>query len=467
MNILQACEHEDLFASWFRDPESHAAWFAFFAALFGLPMTDEQLAIYQRHTGRENAPTEPADEAWMVIGRRGGKSAHMGLVAAYLATFRDYRPFLAPGERATVMVIAADRRQARVIMRYIKALLHGVPSLAELIEGETTETIDLAGFVTIEVGTASFRSTRGYSYAAVLCDEIAFWRTDDAAEPDYAILDAVRPGMATIPGSLLLCASSPYAPRGALWDAHRRWYGKEGEPLVWQASTRDMNPTVPESIINRALERDAASASAEYLAQFRRDIEQYVSREVVESCVNTDVRERRPVRDISYLAFVDPSGGSADSMTMAIGHRVGSKVVIDATRERKPPFSPDAVVSEFAALLKAYGLSEVTGDRYAGEWPRERFRAHGIVYRIADQSRSMLYQNLLPLLNSGTIDLLDDERAVTQICGLERRTGRGGRESIDHGPGGHDDLANAIAGVASLGAASISETRTAHIRGLV
>jgi hypothetical protein len=44
--------------------------------------------------------------------------------------------------------------------------------------------------------------------------------------------------MATIPGAMLLCASSPYARRGALWDAHRRHFGKDGDPiLVWQADT--------------------------------------------------------------------------------------------------------------------------------------------------------------------------------------------------------------------------------------
>ena len=64
--------------------------------------------------------------------------------------------------------------------------------------------------------------------------------------------------------------------------------------------------------------------------------------------------------------------------------------------------------------------------------------------------KSDLYVDLLPLLNSRRIELLDHPRLVTQLCGLERRTARGGRDSIDHGPGGHDDLANAIAGVAAL-----------------
>ena len=151
----------------------------------------------------------------------------MALTAVYLACFREYRQYLQQGERATIAVIAADRKQARTILRYARALLTQIPMLAKTVQRETAEAFDLRNRVTIEVTTASQRSTRGYTYAAVLCDEIAFWPTDDAAEPDYAILDAIRPGMATIPNSLLISASSPYARRGALWDAYRRWYGPE------------------------------------------------------------------------------------------------------------------------------------------------------------------------------------------------------------------------------------------------
>jgi hypothetical protein len=42
------------------------------------------------------------------------------------------------------------------------------------------------------------------------------------------------------------------------------------------------------------------------------------------------------------------------------------------------------------------------------------------------------------------------EKLVHQLVGLERRTSRGGRDSIDHAPGGHDDLANSVAGVADV-----------------
>ena len=95
--------------------------------------------------------------------------------------------------------------------------------------------------------------------------------------------------------------------------------------------------------------------------------------------------------------------------------------------ERKPPFSPNDVVLEFAALLKTYRVRTISGDRYGGEWPRERFRIVGIAYDLSNRSKSDLYRDMLPLLNSGKVELLDHPRLVSQLCGLERRTARGGR----------------------------------------
>jgi len=448
MTLLDAINDPKLFQPWFRKRKSWESWLILLAALFALPMTPEQLKLYQQCTGRTAPLSQPATEGWLICGRRGGKSFVLALIAVYLAAFPDYRRYLAPGERGTVLIIATDRKQARTIFRYIRALLTEVPMLAKLINREDRETFDLSNSVTIEVGTASFKSVRGYTIVAALCDEIAFWPTDDSAQPDYEILDALRPGMATIPNAMLLCASSPYARRGALWDAHRRHYGKDGDPtLVWQAPTREMNPTVPQRVIDEATERDPASAAAEYGAQFRSDVESFVNREALEACVSVGVRERPPISGVTYSAFVDPSGGSADSMTLAIGHQEENVAVLDAIRERRPPFNPEDVVLEFSAILKSYRISNVTGDRYAGEWPGGRFREHGITYETAAKPKSDLYRDLLPKINSRMVDLVEDARLIAQIVGLERRTARGGKDSIDHAPNAQDDLANSVAGV--------------------
>jgi hypothetical protein len=300
----------------------------------------------------------------------------------------------------------------------------------------------------IEVHTASFRTVRGYTLAAVICDEIAFWRSDESANPDSEILSAIRPGLATLPGALLLCISSPYARRGALWEAYRRHFGQDGDPvLVWQAATREMNPSVPQSVIDEALQEDESAASAEYMATFRKDVETFVQREAAEACVVTGRREFGFAYDVAYHAFVDPSGGSQDSFTLAIAHRdKQGRAVLDLVRERKPPFSPEAVTAEYAEILQHYGIRSVTGDRYAGEWPREQFRKHGITYETSEKTKSEIYQALLPMITSAKVELLDNPHLLAQLLNLERRTSRGGKDSIDHPTHGRDDLINAAAG---------------------
>lgn len=185
-----------------------------------------------------------------------------------------------------------------------------------------------------------------------------------------------------------------------------------------------------------------------------------MSREVIDACTAAGRFELTHSHGRQYSAFVDPSGGSADSMTLAIAHKVEEMTILDAVREVQPPFSPESVVIEFAALMRTYNVKSVIGDRYAGEWPRERFREHGISYELSDRSKSDIYRDLLPMLNSSKVQLLDLPRLGKQLCDLERRTARGGRDSIDHPPGAHDDLANCVAG--ALLAASAKLARPAY-----
>lgn len=311
--------------------------------------------------------------------------------------------------------------------------------------------IHLKNRISIEVHTASFRAVRGYTLVGVICDEVAFWRDESSTNPDAEIIAALRPGMATVPGALLLGISSPYSRRGVLWEAYRRYYGQDADPvLLWQADTRSMNPSVDAALIARAYSEDEASASAEYGAQFRRDIEGFLSREAIDAVVVPERRELPAVEGVHYVAFCDPSGGSADSMTLAIAHREQERAVLDALREVKPPFSPESVVGEFVETLRRYRIGQVTGDRYGAEWVAERFRKCGIDYQPADKAKSDLYRELLPAINSRSVELLDHPRLLAQLCTLERRTARGGRDSIDHPPNGHDDVANAAAGALAL-----------------
>jgi hypothetical protein len=160
VTIVEAMNAGALFGAAFRDVGTWDAWRTVLRAVFALPMSDADVALYRACTGRQTAPTDPAREVFLIVGRRGGKSFIVAFIAMWLAT-KDYRPFLAPGERATIALIAADRQQARVLFRYVRGLLDAVPVLRGLVVRETASAIELSTGVVIEVHTCSFRSTRG------------------------------------------------------------------------------------------------------------------------------------------------------------------------------------------------------------------------------------------------------------------------------------------------------------------
>ncbi len=435
--------------------ETWAPWRAILIASRGEPLTDNERVIYAALTGRDREPERPVDELWGIVGRRGGKSRAFSVLGAYLAGLVDYSAVQAPGERIKLPIMASTTVQAAKIFSYMLGVFEHSAEMRDMVDGDpTADTIRLLSGVDIEVRPANYKTIRGETLAGCLADEVAFWHLENSANPDTLILDAVRPGLATTGGPLCVL-SSPYARKGELYRTHQRDFGPNGDPavLVLRASSQIMNPSLDPAVVKRAYTRDPAAASAEYGAEFRADVEAFISLEAVQACMAGDLLERAPAPGLSYQAFCDPSGGGADSMTLAIGHSENGIAYLDAVREMYPGGSPDAVVSAFADLLKTYGLGSVTGDRYAGEWPRERFRAHGITYEVSERSKSDIYREFLPVLNSQRCCLLPVPKLEQQLVSLERRTTRGtGRDIIDHPQvkGAHDDVANSVAGVLVL-----------------
>jgi hypothetical protein len=438
--------------------ESWATWRIFWKSVFALHMMDEERTIFAKFTGGRDVPTLPVQEAWQLIGRRGGKSRNAGLAASWLAVSRDYRTILAPGEIGVIPVIAADRRQARQVLNYLKGICR-LPAFEPYVIRELSNSVEFTTGVTVEIATASYRTTRGYTIPAIVADEVAFWRSDDSAEPDTEVLDALRGGMLTVADPLLLVLSTPYARRGELYKAHQEYFGKNvPDILVWNADTLSMHGgSKVERFVARKFEADPVVAASEYgqggSVVFRADVESFVDASAIAAVTAEKCFERTPDVDeegrpnYRYFAFTDPSGGSQDAWTLAIAHLEEDIPTLDVARERIPPFSPAAVVADYSTLLRSYGVSDLEGDHYGGDFPRELFRQRGITYRTSEKSKSDLYKEWLPLLNAGRMNLLDLQRLKAQFCNLERRVERSGKDSIDHAPGGHDDIANAVAGV--------------------
>lgn len=422
-------------------------------------LNNEEQEIALRLTGRTVLPTVAPREMFIGAGRRGGKSRFGALVATWLAA-AEY-PQLSTGETAIVVHIAPDKRQAEIDLSYARGIVKDSALLRAELIGDTADGLEFAHRTRLEVATASYRTVRGRTLAGGIVDESAFLRADDSALPDKELVRALRPGLLTLHG-LLLVISSPHRKVGILYDAHRKYFGndKADRGLYIQASSRDLNPGIDEQDIAEAMEDDPAAAQSEYLGHFRADLQGFLDDATVDDAIVEGRRMLPYSLKCKHFAFADPSGGRGDSFTLAIAHQEPSldgkqatRLVLDILQAVAPPFDPETVVSDMAKTLKDYGLKEVHGDQYAGEWVPAAFRRHGITYKPSELTRSEIYLETLPMFSQGRIELLDLPVLRTQLLLLERRTRAGGRDSVDHPRGAHDDHANAAAGALHLAGA--------------
>ena len=446
ISINHALTDRNLLGAALGDLDSWATWRVILKAAFAEPMSADELIIFKELAGGREPPTSRVPELVIQAGRRGGKTRTAGAICAYLAAFNEHK--LAPGETGTVLSLAASKSQAKATLDYAAGFLSASPVLRQMLDGEpTTEEIKLKGNISIGTHSANFKTVRGRTLLGAVFDECAYWRDQDtAANPDFEIYSATLPALATT-GGMLIVISSPYRRSGLLFRKHEASFGKDDPNcLVIVAPTLKLNPTLDISVIDRARQMDPEAARSEWDAQFRDDLSDFVSRTAVMQCVETGVRERPFDYPNRYVGFVDPSGGSSDSMTACVAHLAGDVAVVDAIREIRPPFNPESVVSEICTLFRSYRISTCYGDRYAAEWVASQFRIHGVHYRHSEKTKSELFLDLLPRINSRQVALPDDDRSISQLCALERQTTRAGRDSVSHPPGGHDDLINAIAG---------------------
>ncbi len=444
----------ELFGNTFAD-ESFTAWRTVAKILDGLPLTDDELQLYRHITGRTEPPHERFDEAYLIKPRRSGGTLFGGALGLH-AALTDYRPLLGPGEVASVALVASDRKQARQLKNYINGLIEDSPIIAAEVTKNNTEVVEFTHRSVIEVFTGSFRATRGYSFACVLLDEIAYLRDETSAIPDVELVRAVRPGLTNLRGRLL-GFSSPHSRRGHLWTMHRKHYGKESDVLVIKAGGPILNPTLDQKVIDRARAEDPVAARSEWDAEFREDLSVFLDDELVEAAIVPGRREL-PFAGQRYFAFADPSGGRHDSFSLSIAHRDGQRIIQDKLLCQSPPFVPDEVVERYCDVLKSYGLATVTGDAYAGEWVSASFAKHGISYVTAAKDRSGIYIECLPNFTARNLELLDVPKLATELRLLERRPRPGGKgDVVDHPPRGTDDAANAACGSLWLAAQEATE----------
>jgi hypothetical protein len=457
VNIIAAIKDPNIFRSFLANQAGSIAswgnWLCALRVLYGLPTPTRYAELIKSCTGRDASglPIEGFRTALFLVGRRCGKSRSASMCGAYEAALGQHEKHLARGEQGVVAVVAPTRLQARVCKNYLSAIFQ-VPVLkAEVVDQDRTG-FTLRSGIRLEVMTGNFKTIRGFTLVAAIIDEICFFGVDEEAKikSDTELVRAVSPSLATSHGKLI-AISSPYMKKGWAFRMWKRHLGREGgKTLIWNCASAIMNPTLDAGIVAEAMEEDAVAARSEYGGLWREDICEFLPRSLVEQLVTKNRLELLPRREIQYSAFVDISGGRADDACLAIGHRLDRKTVLDKLVRVRPPFNPNQVIGRLAEECRQYGITHVVGDNFGAEFTASAFQASGVRYSKCELVKSQLYLEFIAIACSNEVELLDDPAAVDQICGLERKTHAGGRDSVDHGQGAHDDLANVIAGLCTI-----------------
>jgi len=418
-------------------------------AVYGLPLTYNELEMFKKITGlKQYRDSQEWDEASFILGRRSGKSDKIASnIALYEACCRKHK--LTVGQTGVVMVVASEKkRQAKIVFQYIEGKLRRSPILRKMIDNVTQECITLNNGVEIQVYPCSIGRVRGVSLICFIADEVAFWKVE-GKDVDSDILDSVRPGL-DFEYSKCIKISTPYMMKGEIYQDYKEFYGKaNNDVIVFQGSTDLFNPTYSEKKLAKLKKRKPLTYRTEHEAFFRTDLSAMYDPAMIDRAINPDRPLEIPlVEGDEYCGFVDVSGGGGkDSYSIAIGHLENGKVIIDVVRSRAPKFNPEEVTSQYCELLGEYGIVEIIGDKFSGDWASNSFAKHGIRYERSEKTKSELYLEAESPFNTKRVDLPDKELAITQLKNLIRKTRSGGKDSVDTDSGQPEDEANVIAGV--------------------
>ena len=253
---------------------------AIFKSIYGLPLSDHELEINFRGTGRATYDAKEQPEVTIIAGRRGGKTKMAAAIACYEA-FRNHG--LPRGELGHVMLLAPTLDQSGIAFQYIRNNLRNSPILSKCITRATKDEITLNNNIVIGSYACTQAGVRGRSVVAVICDEIGFWATDeDAANPADEVLAAIRPAMVTVRNAKLIKISTPYTKSGVLWNEFQQ--RRELNFPVWRLSTFELNPTVtPEmEMVESERRRSEENYRREYLAQFTDAVNGWIVPEILD-----------------------------------------------------------------------------------------------------------------------------------------------------------------------------------------
>jgi hypothetical protein len=457
ITLSRAMEDPKVFGGVFASP-SFWTWKMVARLIDGLPLTEpREIALFEEITCR--VYNRQARRAWrrliILVGRRGGKDRFMSAVACWRALSQNWKMYASAGEGSVVILIGADKKQANILSKYCLGLLQA-PLLAKQVKRIAGDVIEFSNGSSLEIIVNDESLIRGRSAIAVLGTEACFWKTDEASSSsDEEVVSAAEPSMAMSPdGELLLLSSSVHRKKGYMHRQYRRLYGKDRDTdtLCLFATSKTMNPRLPQKIIDAALARDSAKARAEYENVWREDSSDLLPLDIIEAATDWGITHRFRVPGARYIAYADMATGTnqGDSAALAIAHQVddaAKSVLVDVTQERRPRFVLADVITDWANLLRGYGINKVWSDGYAFKICADLWARSGIENLKSENDTSDNYLQVLPLLTSKRGRLHDDATLRKQLSGLSRVV-KSGHEVVEHPrtSTAHDDVAAAVCG---------------------
>ena len=460
ISLTTAMTEPQYFGSVFASP-SYWTWVTVGKIIDGIPLTEpREIALFELATGRSynRLARRAVRRLILLVGRRGGKDRFQSAVGIWRAALcQNWRKHISAGEGAVVILIGADRAQAKILRRYCGGLLE-TPRLAAEVTRQTDALIEFRNGGSLEIVANDADLARGRSAIAIQGTEASHWKVDDnSLSSDEEVVTALLPSMAMCPdvqGGLLVMASSVHRKRGYMFRKFRELHGNDdSDEVCWFAPSQLMNPLITQATVDEALASDRVRMSAEFLNQWRDDISDYIPIELLEACTDFGVYERPPQGyGFSYSAHVDIAtglGNSSAAFSIAHYDHANKLQIQDVVREVRPPFVPEVVVKEFAEIAKRYGVATVYADQFAyglhaGLWDGTHT---GVRLAEAKFNTAENFLRLLPSLLAKKVRFLDSKTQRSQFSQLERHM-MSGNETIrkPQTASARDDVCTAAAG---------------------
>lgn len=457
LNIVDFIRHPDVL----NEQSLSRAQLACLKMLYGLPLDETELEIYRRACGREDYIPREHRGMSVIAGRRSGKSSRIAATVVCFEAFRDHG--LPRGEKGYVLLIAPSKAQARICFEFIRRYIENSPILSKRVAKLRKSEIELSNGLTIACYPCSYIAVRGVTIVAAVCDEMAFWRHDEtAANPEQEILDALRPGMASVERAKLLKISTPFRKEGILHAEYQR--RAELDFPVWQISTFEMNPAIAPAILETERRRDEQTFRREFMAKFSENITSWIDSEDIDACVIRHRKKLPRVPNVHYVAAIDPAFVRND-FALAISHLSSNgTIVLDFMARwrgtKKAPLGFEWVCSEIKRILDRYDINSVIGDQYCATVIRQELLKLGIYYKdfaFGQHTRAEVFGNLKHLLIQRKIELLDDSELLHELRSLEEKRTNRGQIDVQSRGSINDDLA--VAG--ALGASELAKRSSA------